>query len=213
MIILVSGATKTVRKFAHTGRLGRLLSPRAGNSIEAIEADGLVYAADNDAFGAWDQERFYRMLEKIAKGTDRWRLLWVVCPDVVGDAQATVNRWHEWYPQLEHLGLHAAFVGQNGLEGIADQIPWDDMRCFFIGGDDRWKLSAEAERLAGEAKTRGKWVHMGRCQTEKRIRHAVEIGCDSIDGLSFSAWPDLYIPKGLRWIRKAEQQEHFLIHR
>jgi len=209
MIILVSGATRTVGRYPH---LGRLVAPRCGNAIDEVAGSGRPWAADNDAFSAWDPERFWRMLARIA-AADRSGLLWVACPDVVGDAQATVNRWLEWYPQLEYLGLPAAFVGQNGLGAIADQIPWEDMAGLFLGGDTAWKLSGEAERFAVEAKSRGKWVHMGRCNTMKRIRHAVEIGCDSIDGRSFSAWPDTWIPKGLGWIRMAKEQKHFLIHR
>jgi hypothetical protein len=209
MIILVSGATRTVERYP---QLGRLVSPRAGNSIEDMAASGRPWAADNDAFLAWDQERFYVMLARIAKA-DRSRLLWVAVPDVVGDAQATVNRWHEWYRQLDYLGLPAAFVGQDGLGVIADQIPWHEMACFFLGGSTEWKLSVEAERFAGEAKARCKLVHVGRVNTRKRIRHAFEIGADSIDGKSFSAWPDITIPKGLGWIRRAERQRYFLIQR
>lgn len=209
MIILVSGATRTVDRYP---QLGRLVSPSVGNSIDGVAASGRPWAADNEAFTSWDPDRFWAMLRKIA-AADRSRLLWVVCPDVVGDAQETINRWVEWYPQLEYLGLPAAFVGQNGLGACWDQIPWDQMAGAFLGGDDAWKLGEESEWFAREAKDRGLWVHMGRCNTRKRIRHAVEIGCDSIDGRSFSAWSEVWIPKGLAWIRQADQQRHFLIHR
>jgi hypothetical protein len=210
VIILVNGATRTVEQYP---QLGRLISPRAGNSIDGIATSGRLWAADNDAFGgAWDQERFWRMLARIAR-VDRSRLLFVTCPDVVCSAQATVNRWVEWHPQIEAIGLPAAFVGQNGLGAIPDQIPWHEMAAFFIGGDDAWKLSAEAEHFAHEARARGKWVHWGRVNSEKRIRHAIEVGGDSIDGRSFSGWPDINIPKGLRWIRRAERQPHFHLPR
>ncbi len=173
---------------------------------------GHLWAADNDAFSAWDQERFWKMLRAISLA-DRSRFLWVVCPDVVADAQATVNRWVEWWPQLDALGIPAAFVGQDGLEGIPDQIPWEDMAAFFVGGSTEWKLSVAAERLVREAKSREKWVHVGRCQTMKRIQHAVEIGADSIDGGSFSRWPDKYFPLALQWLSRLESQQHFLIQR
>jgi hypothetical protein len=209
MIILVSGATKTVGRYP---QLGRLVSPSVGNSLEEVAASGRPWAADNEAFVGWDIDRYWRMLGRLSR-VDRSRLLWVVCPDVVGDAQETANRWLEWYPQLAWLDLPAAFVGQDGLEAIPDEIPWDEMRCFFLGGSTGWKLGEAAERFAREARERGKWVHMGRVNTEKRIRHAIEIGCDSIDGKSFSAWPDIYIPRGLRWIRKHESQASFLVNR
>lgn len=200
MILLVSGATKTV---ARHPELGVLVSPRCGNSIERIGTSGRLWGADNDAFLAWDTERYWAMLGKISKA-DRSRLLFVVAPDRVGDARATLNLWHEWWPQLEYLGLPAAFVAQNGIEGRRSEIPWEDMRCLFVGGDDAFKLGETAESLVREAKARGKWVHMGRVNTAKRLRHAIEIGCDSADGRSWSAWPDTNIPKGLRWIRHAK---------
>jgi len=202
MIILVGGATKTLERFPEAGAL---VQPRAGNSIASLASSGRRWAADNDCFQRLDVEGYWRMLGRIA-AADRSRLLWVAVPDVVGDAQETVNRWAEWYPQLDHLGLPAAFVGQDGLGAIRDQVPWDRMSAFFIGGTTRWKLSHEAETLAREAKARGIWVHMGRVNSLRRIRHATEIGADSIDGTTFSRWPDRWIPKGLNWVRAEAQQ-------
>lgn len=209
MIILVSGATRTFRRFQGHPSFGHLKTPRSGNCIDAIVATGHPWAADNDAFLAWDAERFRSMLRDIA-AADRRRFLWVACPDVVGDSRETIRRWHEWFPELASLGLPAAFVGQDGLESIADQIPWDQMAAFFIGGSTEWKLSIAAERLVREAKDRGKWVHVGRVNTFKRLQHAVEIGADSIDGTTFSRWPDKYFPTGLRWLERLERQTHFL---
>jgi hypothetical protein len=205
MIILVNGATKTVARYP---KVGRLISPRSGNSIHRIAKSGRLWAADNDAFGAWNEKRFQTMIVKISQ-IDHTNLLWIACPDVVSNAQETVNRWHEWYPRIACLELPVAFVGQNGLGSIANQIPWEQMTAFFVGGDDEWKLSVEAEEFVTEARERGKRTHMGRVNTQNRIYHAVRIGCDSIDGRSFSAWPDIWIPKGLRWIRDAENKPLF----
>ncbi len=212
MKILVSGATRTFNRFLGHPCLGKLMSPSSGNSVDLIVASGHVWAADNDAFTGWNQKRFRAMLYEIAR-VDRSRFLWVACPDVVGNAQATVNRWHEWFPEIDYLGLPVAFVGQDGLEAIPDQIPWQDMRAFFVGGSTAWKLGVAAERLLIEARQRGLMTHMGRVNTFKRIRHAIEIGADTIDGRTFSAWPDLYIPKGIRWITRLEQERHFLTQR
>ncbi len=83
--------TKTFRRFQGVESFGHLKTPRNGNCVEAIVRSGHLWAADNDAFSAWDQERFWKMLRAISLA-DRSRFLWVVCPDVVADAQATVNR-------------------------------------------------------------------------------------------------------------------------
>lgn len=202
MIILVSGATRTLERHPEAGCL---VQPRSGNSIERLATSGRWWAADNDCFQRLDVEAYWRMISRIAS-VDRSRLLWVAVPDVVGDAQATINRWVEWHPQLEHLGLPAAFVGQDGLGEAWDQIPWDQLAAVFLGGSTGWKLSQEAERLSREAKSRGKWVHMGRVNTLRRIRHATEIGADSIDGTTFSRWPDRWIPKGLSWAATESRQ-------
>ncbi len=204
MIILVSGATRTVDRL-HSDRIGRLVSPQCGNSIDVVAASGQSWAADNGAFTGWNEAKFRRMLGRIAN-VDRSRFLWVAIPDVVADAEATIARWSDWSSEIGRLDLPAAFVGQDGIELIRDRIPWSEMTAFFIGGSTEWKLSASAEELAREAKSRGKWVHMGRVNSQRRARHAHEIGCDSIDGRTFSAWPDRYIPKGIQWTERLDQQ-------
>ncbi len=213
MVILVSGATATLRRFEPHPHLGRLKTPIGGNAIETIVASGSPWAADNAVYSRWDQEKFWTMLRSISQASDLSRLLWVACPDVVGDAQSTINRWHEWFPQLDALGLPVAFVGQDGLESIPDQIPWERMAAFFVGGSTDWKLGIAAERFVREAKERGIWTHMGRVNSSRRTRHAIAIGTDSIDGKTFSAWPNKWIPRGLAWIREHESQQHFLIQR
>lgn len=202
MKLLVSGATKTV---ALHPEVGVLLSPRARNSIESVSRSGRPWAADNDAFLAWDHDRFRKMIATIAR-VETSRFLWVACPDVVGNAHKTLDRWSEWHPEIDRLGLPCAFVGQDGIEAIAEQIPWDSMHAFFVGGSTEWKLSDAAEALCREAKDRGKWVHVGRVNTLRRVRHAVEIQADSIDGTSFSRWPDRWIPRGLSWIKQEMNQ-------
>lgn len=203
MKLLISGATRTVARYLECGVL---VTPWSGNRVEEISKSGRLWAADNSAYSAWDKERFWKMLARI-NHADRSRLLWVACPDVVSDAQATINRWLEWFPQFDYLGLPAAFVGQDGLENIRDQIPWNEMRAFFIGGSTEWKLSEAAMLLGKEAKARGKLLHVGRVNSEKRIRHMLEMNADTIDGRSFSAWPDKKIPKGLKWIKRQAQYQ------
>lgn len=203
-MLLVGGATTTVSR-QPIESVGHLIQPRAWASLETITGTGRKWAADNDCFQRLDVEAYWQMITRVSRA-DRSNLLWVAVPDVVGNAQETINRWYEWYPQLDHLGLPAAFVGQDGIGSIADQIPWHEMTALFIGGSTAWKLSQEAEDLAREAKARGKWLHMGRVNSAKRIRHALEIDCDSIDGKSFSAWPDRWQPWALGKIKRQKAQ-------
>ena len=204
MKLLVGGATKTLERYPQAGCL---VQPRSGNSIERLAESGRWWAANNDCFQWLDVEAYWRMITRLSK-VDRSRFLWVACPDVVGDARETLNRWHEWFPQLDHLQLPAAFVGQDGLESLRDQIPWHEMAAFFVGGSTEWKLSEHAESLMREAKRRGKLVHVGRVNSLCRIRDVLMMcqDADSMDGRSFSAWPDIKIPKGLEWIRQTKRQ-------
>lgn len=207
MLVLVNGATRTVATMP-TDRVGHLMSPAAGNSVESVVATDRLWAADNSAFSGFNADAYLRMLWSIARCGNLSNLLFVVAPDVVGDAQETANLWLQWFPQFEMCNLHpwAAFVGQDGMENLEPyEIPWDEMAAFFIGGSTAWKLGEHAERFAREAKARGKWVHMGRVNSAKRIRHAIEIGCDSIDGRSFSAWPDRWQPWAVTRISRLRQ--------
>ena len=197
MKLLVSGATKDVA--IHTD-CGILVTPQNGNSVRKIARSGRIWAADNSAFGAWDQRKFQRMISRIAYA-GRSRFLWVACPDVVADAPATLAKWAEWFPVLSRLGLPVAFVAQDGIEKTPDLIPWPDMVALFIGGSTDWKLGPEAAGLAKRAKSLGKFVHVGRVNSERRIKHCLEIGADTVDGTGFSMFPKL-IADGLAWIDK-----------
>ena len=74
-----------------------------------------------------------------------------------------------------------------------DGYPWDDFDALFIGGSTSWKLGPGAAAVAYDAKLRGKWVHMGRVNSLRRMRYAESIGCDSADGttLRFSPGTDV----------------------
>jgi hypothetical protein len=90
-------------------------------------------------------------------------------------------------------GLPVGFVSQDGL--LDENIPWDEIEAFFIGGSTEWKMSDQAAKQAREAKHRGKWLHMGRVNSQQRMKYAKAIGCDSVDGTSRSWWKDVYIKR------------------
>lgn len=194
MLILINGRP-ALDRFGVNGNLGRLVSPRSGNLIRPGER----WAADNDAFLAWDEARFVRMLGRLEGQPG---CLFVTTPDVVGDARATRDRFEDWRYEIVGRGLPIALVGQDGAEDL--DLPWDAFDAWFIGGSTAWKLSAAAEDLTREAQRRGKWTHMGRVNSRSRLRHAMEIGCDSVDGTGWSRFPDKYLERGLRWMRKIQ---------
>lgn len=193
MIMLVSGATATMRRYSPHPHLGVLRTPRCGNSIATITASGLPWACDNDCFQRLDRYRYIRMLKVAAKQP---RLLWVTAPDVVGNAAATLDRFALWLPVLRYYQVPVAFVAQDGQEHLP--VPWSDIHCLFIGGSTEWKMSEHAEQLILEAAQRGKWVHIGRVNTLRRMWWFSSLPVDSFDGTTFSRWPDRYIPWMLR---------------
>ncbi len=198
MILLVSGATRTVRARAGSGRLGHLLTPRNGNSVDGLLATGLPVAADNSAFSGFDAAAFRRMLGRL-RGRP---VLWVCAPDVVGDAAATLALFDTWEVEIRAHGLPVALVAQDGLEGL--EVPWGRVDALFIGGSTAWKLGPHAAALAREAKARGLWVHGGRVNSRRRFLHLASIGCDSVDGSGFSRFPDTRIPMAELWLEGIE---------
>lgn len=209
MRILVSGSTRAVAALAPAWprHLGILLTPGNYNSVASVVATGLPWGIDNGAYSGFDEEKFRRLL---ARAAGQPRLLWVVAPDVVGDARATLARFREWHPEFRAAGVPVALVGQNGAE--AETVPWDDFECFFVGGCPEcracgyvlpgarpgercpkcrrrlreWKLSPSSAVLCAEAKRRGKQLHMGRVNSLRRLRVAHDRGCDSVDGSGYS---------------------------
>jgi hypothetical protein len=195
MRLLVSGATAALRRHAHPHSLGTLVVPHAGNRLDAVLTPGVPWAADNAAFSGFDAPAFLALLAKLAGRPD---CRFVACPDVVGDAAATLTSFALWQPLVTSLGLPVALVAQDGLTGQA--VPWDRIEALFVGGSTDWKVGERAAELVREAKRRGLWVHFGRVNTRKRFRHAFRLGCDSVDGSGFSRWPDQRIPMALRWL-------------
>lgn len=205
MRLLVSGCTTSTKKLyaKRPDRLGVLYTPSNGN--REWWGEEMVWACDNDCFNGLNAPAYLRMLAKVSRFATQPD--WVSLPDVVGDHVETRRRFDAWRPLFGELNLPAAFVGQDGVQ--ADEVPWDEIACFFVGGSTEWKLSDETGRLTREAHDRGKLVHYGRVNTLQRI---VWIGrgirdgrlwCDTIDGTGFSAFGDKRIPAGIRWIDSA----------
>jgi len=192
----LSGVTNDFLRFAPNG-IGLLLTP--GCSSARWVASHPAFAVDNGIFGLakrhqeekFDAERFYRWIDTLPRTA-----LFVAAPDVlhfvdlagdgeevpVGDAAATLAQFPQHAQRIRALGFKVALVGQDGIETMLAEIPWDLVDAIFLGGSDAWKLGAGARALVVEAKARGRHVHMGRANSLKRLEYAQEIGCDTADG-------------------------------
>lgn len=180
------------------GLIGQIATPASGNVVEP----GRVWCADNGVYGGTypGDEKYLAWLAERAHLAALCRF--VVAPDVVCDAQATLARSAPIFARIRALGYPVALAAQNGLEHLA--VPWDDIDALFIGGDDPWKEGDAAADLVAEANARGKWTHMGRVNTYGRLRIAATFGCDSVDGTTLAHGPDKNLRYLLAWLRELD---------
>lgn len=190
------------------GTLGYIDTPLQGNK----RPEGVTWCADNGCFSdKWDADKWWRFLE--ANAYAALDCLFAVAPDVVGDALETTRLFRTWGQRIRSLGYPVAYAAQDGLEklrgrtanGLTFPVPWDSFDCLFIGGSTEWKLGDAAREIVAEAKVRGKWVHMGRVNSERRFQYAKAIGCDSVDGTFLTFGPEVNLPRLLAWTRHNEQ--------
>ena len=140
------------------------------------------WVLDNGCYSEFRHERFVHMMEDAITDDNCG---WVVVPDVVGDSDATLERFCEWVELFPQVLQKAAYVAQDGQ--MSALVPWEDIVCLFIGGTDSFKDGINAFQLALEAKRRGKLVHVGRCNTIRRVIQWYGVA-DSIDGSGISRY-------------------------
>lgn len=182
------------------GLLGQIVTPAAGNRLEP----GRVWCADNAAFtGGYPGDDAYLawLTARLPMAAD---CAFVVAPDVPFDAAGTLALSGPMLPRIRALGYPVALCAQDGLEHLP--VPWDDFDVLFIAGSTEWKLSTAAALIAREAKARGKWVHMGRVNSWRRLQYAAAIGCDSVDGTYLAFGPDRNLPTLLDWLDESARQ-------
>lgn len=186
MLNLVSRAphsiVSVVGQSVYANHCGLLTGAFTGFDPLTAVAYGATWAADNGCFlPGYNSDRILSMLK-------RWQGIpnckWIVAPDEVRNAEATMQMFSAWVGTYERYGYPIALVLQNGIENY--RIPWDSIACVFIGGDDEFKYSDVVRNIVTDAHKRGKWVHNGRVNGEERILYSRVIGCDSFDGTHFT---------------------------
>src|SRR6266498_3501041 len=205
-LLLVSKSVRALLDQVWQGPLGQLFTPRMLTGLDITEGCSIQWAADNDCFAGFHERRYLDMLEAI---TYRSGCLFVVAPDVVADARATLRLFDHWEPVLrvtwasvdeddvepgQPVHQPIAFVAQDGQERLP--VPWARFQAVFVGGSTTWKLGPHATALVREAKRRGKWVHVGRVNTLRRIQWCKALGVDSIDGTGFARYTRARLPAG-----------------
>lgn len=205
MILFVSGATKTAKRF----RVGELIVPEAGNSPDSLKLIPGHWAGDcgvfDKPFYEVDIAAFMRMLERFA---GRRGCRFMVAPDRPYDAHQTLAQWPFWSRVIRSVGFPPALVAQDGM--TVNDIPWPELCALFIGGSTEWKLGPQAETLIAYAKTRGLWVHMGRVNSQRRIWEAARKGVDSWDGTKYSRFSERWLPEAVDMQAAVQSQQRLV---
>lgn len=205
-MLLVSSIGPTLRRLAplHPGYLGVLWMPRMGNDPASM--GDLPWAIDNGAYTGFDADKF----EKCCKSfPDKSGCLFVVAPDVVGDAVRTLRLFSDTKGRIRGWGYRRhqlAFVAQDGVEDT--EVPWADFGTLFIGGTTEFKMGPVAEALILRARKAHKWVHVGRVNSTQRLHHFMDMDINSIDGSRCTWFPDTYIPSTIAAIKAHGKQRH-----
>lgn len=161
---------------------GHIMTP-AGGKKTPIQ---LPWCADNEVFT--ERFRWPVFADWLAyMHRHRETCKFVVVPDVVGNACATLDRyrWYAW--RIKSMGFPVAFVAQDGIEDMKWPPEYD---VLFIGGSTEWKMGEAAAWCIKKAQAAGKWVHVGRVNSQKRIRHFQLLQVDSVDGTGLVFAPD-----------------------
>ncbi|CAB4121254.1 hypothetical protein UFOVP154_60 [uncultured Caudovirales phage] len=144
---------------------------------------GVPYGLDNGCFKTFDRKAWERLVFQAQLEKKEDQPVFVTLPDVVGDAQRTVELFHHF--RWGTAGLKRCLVLQDGIGRVA--LDWYMFDAVFIGGTDAFKVSAEARSAARTAKMLGKWVHVGRVNTAARVLDWIDLA-DSLDGSGISRY-------------------------
>lgn len=196
MIYFGNPVTELIRDAIRAGHIGIIATPASERKSQWVDAP---WCADNGCFTnvKFDVEEWHSWLWENVERKDL--CVFATAPDVVGDAAATLERSLPWLDKIRQVGYPAAFVAQDGIEDT--DVPWSEFDCLFLGGTTEFKLGSIAQEYAGRAKARGKWLHMGRVNSLKRLRYAEYLDCDSADGTHLTFRPDKYLGDVLHWMR------------
>jgi hypothetical protein len=181
--------------------VGLMAQPRSGYSAETV-GRYRIWAADNDCYtnriepGSATETRWLRWLDRMPRD----RCLFALAPDMAHHegkraatpAQATLDLLEHYGERVRSMGYPVGFALQPGAEDL--ELPWSAFDAVFLGGDVVWKTSHHALYLVWQAKDHAKLAHLGRANSGRRLRRALEMQVDSVDG-TFLRWPRANAPR------------------
>lgn len=160
----------TIDKFPNL-QFGHLRTPLT----EYKKIEDVTVGIDNGCFGGtFNRKKFDRIIKEHQYSDN---LKFITMPDILGNAIRTLEIFH--YIRHEYQSYPLALVMQDGQESLP--IPWEYIEAVFIGGTNNFKDSSASMDIVKTAKMLGKWVHIGRVNTIKRVLRWGDIA-DSCDG-------------------------------
>ncbi len=205
-VIYLSGCVTQTQLANPRSDLGFMLQPGMGTVASFPWLPWVTWAADNGCFAKGDEFDAGAWLEWLAslrryRGTCHF----AVAPDVLGDWESTWARSAPYFSTIRQLGFKAALVAQDGMPlRLLDLGGYD---ALFIGGTDAYKLSEPAYQAAEIAHRQGRWVHLGRVNSLRRLQ-AARVSCfDSADGTYVAFGPDRNLPRVYDWLDAVNGQQ------
>lgn len=156
----------------------RLMISPAG----VLRTEGFRYALDNGAWSAfaqkteWSEDKFCDALDRFGGGAD-----FVVVPDIVCGGLDSLALSRTWIRAVTDSAPLALIAVQNGM--TADHIAGllRPNVGIFVGGDDKWKEQTMAA-WADLARAHRTHCHVGRVNSQRRLKLVQMAGADSFDG-------------------------------
>lgn len=160
------------------------INRQVGKQFEALNA-GCLWMLENNRFTKrFTESKWLHWLNRL----EPWRdtCIAIVVPDVPFSAAGTLEQFRQYSHVPKMHGYPVALVTQNGM--TINDITWNEIDTLFLGGDDEHKRGVDGQRLAFEAKHRGKWLHIGRCNSgQAMVEHWPY--ADSWDGTTLAKHP------------------------
>ncbi len=195
MMYLSGARNPVIADDLRDGTIGLLQTPANAYRMDGVK----VWAVDNGAFtGNYPgDDNYLAWLDTLTPHRDH--CLFVACPDVVGDAPATLALFPPMSAKIRAAGWPVALVGQDGMEHLP--VPWDLVDWIFVGGSTAWKCDG-AFTLIRQARDHGKRVHVGRVNSLARFRLFASVA-DTCDGTYLAFAPTINAPHLRAWASEA----------
>ena len=160
---------------------GLLLTPDNPNpqGVDLIAIDNGAWSCHQREI-EWSPDRWLRRSERHG-ATAQWGAL----PDIGCGGPESLARSLEWLPKVRELCARLLIVAQDGMtyDDLSPHVGPDV--GIFVGGSTDWKEKSLPMwgRLSRDARC---WLHVGRVNTQRRIRLCALVGAHSFDGTSAS---------------------------